>query len=62
MTNELLFGLGFVAVIEGLVLALAPSHLEQVLEMLRRMGTEAMRYIGLASVAVGVLLIWLGLR
>ncbi len=62
MTNELLFGLGFVAVIEGLVLALAPSRLEELLELLRRMGTEKMRFLGLGSVALGVVLIWSGLR
>ena len=62
MTNELLFGLGFVAVIEGLVLALAPSSLEELLELLRRMGTEKMRFLGLGSVALGVVLIWSGLR
>ena len=59
MTNELLFGFGFVVVIEGLALALAPSHFEQVLEMLRRIGPDRMRVFGLASVAVGVLMLWL---
>lgn len=59
MTNELLFGFGFVAVIEGLALALAPSHFERVLEMLRQLGPERMRLFGLASIAVGVFLLWL---
>lgn len=57
--SDLLLGLGFVAVIEGLVLALAPSRLEQVLELLREIGADKMRTIGLVTIAVGVALIWL---
>jgi len=56
---DLLFGLGFVAIVEGLVLALAPSRLEQVLETLRQIGPEKTRTFGLAIISGGVLLIWL---
>lgn len=59
MINDLLLGLGFVAVIEGLVLALAPSRLEDILEALRAIGPDRMRFLGLFAIAVGVLLIWL---
>jgi len=57
--HDLLLGLGFVAVIEGLVLALAPTRLEQVLEMLREIGTERLRMLGLIVLAGGIALIWL---
>jgi len=57
--SDLLLGLGFVAIIEGLVLALAPSRLEQVLELLREIGADKMRVIGLITITVGVALIWL---
>ena len=53
------FGLGFVAIVEGLVLALAPSHLRAVLEMLERLDREARRAIGLTAVTIGVALIWI---
>ena len=55
----LLLGLGLVLVIEGLVFALAPSRLEDVLEMLRRMPIEARRVIGLGAVTLGLLLLWI---
>lgn len=55
----LLLGVGLVLVIEGLVFALAPSRLEDLLDALRQMPIETRRMIGLGSMAAGVLLIWL---
>jgi len=60
--KDLLTGLGLVAVIEGLVLALAPLRFEDALEMFRRMDVQTRRRLGLFAVAVGVLLIWFGRR
>lgn len=59
MITDILFGLGFVAIVEGLVLALAPSRLEQVLEILRQIGHERTRTLGLAIATGGVVLVWL---
>lgn len=53
-----LFALGVVLAFEGLVFALAPGRLEEVLELLRRLPVEARRSIGLAALAAGVVLIW----
>ena len=53
-----ILGIGLVLVVEGLVFALAPSRLEDVLEALRNMPPETRRMIGLGALAVGVLLIW----
>ena len=58
MIDDLLLGLGLVAIVEGLVLALAPSRLKEVLEMLGRMTPETRRGLGLGAVAVGVGLVW----
>jgi len=55
----LLLGIGLVLVIEGLVFALAPSRLEDLLEALRQMPVETRRMVGLGAVAAGVALIWL---
>lgn len=55
----LLLGLGLVLVIEGLVFALAPNRLEDLLDALRQMPTDMRRMLGLGAVAAGVLLIWL---
>ncbi|MFV2035641.1 MAG: DUF2065 domain-containing protein [Halocynthiibacter sp.] len=59
MIAALFLGLGLVFAIEGLVFALAPSRLEDVLEALRAISLERRRYIGLAAVAAGVMLIWI---
>ncbi len=57
MIYELLLGLGIMAVIEGLVLALAPLRYEDLLEMLRKLSLTQRRNIGLGIVALGVLLV-----
>jgi uncharacterized protein len=49
LIGTLFLGLGLVLIIEGLVFALAPSRLEDVLEMLRRLPIEARRLIGLGA-------------
>jgi uncharacterized protein len=57
--TDLLLAFGLVAVLEGLVLALAPLRLEDLLELLRRMSLHNRRVLGLAVVGLGVFLIWL---
>ncbi len=58
MIDDIIFGLGFVAVIEGLVLALAPNRLKQALLMLVTLRSEKLSAIALVIVAIGVALIW----
>lgn len=53
-----LTGLALVLVIEGLALALAPSRIEEALDLLRAMRPEQRRLLGLAGVAAGVALFW----
>ncbi len=57
MIEALLLGAGLVAIVEGLVLALAPSRIREVLEMLERLDAEQRRLIGLVAVAIGVVLV-----
>jgi uncharacterized protein len=52
-----LLALGLVAFAEGLVLALAPSRVEQVLEILARLRPDQRRVIGLVSAGCGVALV-----
>jgi hypothetical protein len=59
MIDDLLLGLGLVAILEGLVLALAPSRLREVLETIERLSVENRRLIGLLAVTAGVALVWL---
>lgn len=55
----MVMALGLVLVIEGLVLALAPSRVEDVLEFLQRLSLDTRRHIGLGFLAAGVVVIWL---
>ena len=57
-----LLALGSVLIFEGLVYALAPSLLEQMLEMLRRIPEAALRQLGALVVVVGLLLVWLAFQ
>ena len=59
MIRDVALALGLVAVIEGLVLALAPSRLREALELMRTMPADQLRLLGLVSVTVGVGLVWL---
>lgn len=59
MIETLILALGLVLIVEGLVLALAPSRLEDFLAMLAEIPVETRRLIGLAAFAAGVGLFWL---
>ncbi|KPP92168.1 MAG: hypothetical protein HLUCCA08_07540 [Rhodobacteraceae bacterium HLUCCA08] len=58
MMANLALALGLVLVIEGLVWALAPGLVEDLLQALRRLSLDARRALGLAALAFGVALIW----
>ncbi len=57
--QELLTALGLVFVIEGLVLALFPTYVDRVAEMLSEVPPETRRLIGLIAIAGGVAFVWL---
>jgi len=50
--------IGLVLVVEGLVYALAPSLVEQLLAALRAVPEDRRRLIGLGSIAFGLVLLW----
>jgi len=54
-----LLALGLVLIVEGLVYALAPSLIEDLLAALSALSLEQRRALGLAALAVGVLLVWM---
>ncbi len=58
MMHDLLLGFGLVAVIEGLVLALAPLRFEDLLRAMGELSPDQRRILGVAVVAVGVALVW----
>lgn len=55
----IILAIGLVLCVEGLVFALAPSRLEEVLEALKNMTLETRRLIGLGALSAGVILVWL---
>lgn len=58
MIETLLLALGLVLIVEGLVYALAPSLLEQILAALAQLPIDQRRLLGLASLAVGLVMVW----
>lgn len=55
----LLVALAGALVVEGLVLALAPSRVEDALRLLATLPVSSRRTIGLAGLAGGVVLMWI---
>ena len=55
--SDLFTGLGLAAVIEGLVLALAPRRLEDALAMIAQIPPETRRLVGLGVIALGVVIV-----
>ena len=53
-----LLAIGLVLIVEGMVYALAPAVVEELLEILRSLPVETRRLIGLGAMAFGVLLVW----
>ena len=53
----LVLGLGMVLVIEGLVFALAPSRLEDLLRLMNQIPVETRRLIGLGAMTLGAVLV-----
>jgi hypothetical protein len=53
-----LLALGLVLVVEGLIWALAPRLVEDLLAALRTLTPEERRLAGLAALALGLALVW----
>lgn len=57
MIGTIVLAIGLVLIVEGLVLALAPSRIEDALRLLASMPAETRRLIGFGALALGVLLL-----
>ncbi|NYS25552.1 DUF2065 domain-containing protein [Rhodobacteraceae bacterium 2376] len=57
--QTIVLALGLVLIIEGLVFALAPSRIDELLRMLAQMPVETRRLIGLTALALGAALVTL---
>ena len=54
----MLYGIGLVLLIEGLVYALAPSLIDRVFLMLKEMSLPQRRLSGLSCALVGAMVLW----
>lgn len=59
MLSHIALGIGLVLVIEGLVIALAPLRMEDMLKALADIPPETRRMMGLVAIALGTGLVWL---
>ena len=59
MIGQIIIAIGIVLAVEGLVLALAPKRIEEVLALIMRLPVEQRRIMGLVSLALGVAIIWI---
>ncbi|WP_224825532.1 DUF2065 domain-containing protein [Cognatishimia sp. MH4019] len=59
MLETIILAIGLVLIVEGLVYALAPSLIEQMLAALRDIPPEARRLMGLLAMVTGLALVWL---
>lgn len=57
MISTILFALGLVLILEGLVYALAPSLIEELLKALQNLPIPKRRQMGILVIALGVVLI-----
>lgn len=58
MIRHLLLGVGLVAIVEGLVLALAPNRIKDALAAIAGLAPEQRRVLGLLAITVGIALVW----
>lgn len=57
-----LLAIGLVLIVEGLVYALAPSLIEDLLAALRAMTLEQRRLVGMVALSIGVIAVWGAMR
>jgi len=59
MWETLLAAFGLMLFFEGLVFALAPFRLQDLVEAIRDIPLERRRLIGLVAMVIGVIIVWL---
>lgn len=58
MIEKIIFAIGFLAVAEGLALALAPSRMGDMLRVMASLPPKTVRQLALALIAAGLIVIW----
>lgn len=55
---DFVMGIGFAFVIEGVIWGLFPHQIVKVIQQIAETDEQMLRYIGVASVGLGVAIIW----
>jgi len=50
---------GLVLIVEGLAYVLAPSLVERLLQMMRQLGLQERRQVGVLAMVLGLILVWI---
>jgi uncharacterized protein len=59
MSESIWLAIGFVLVIEGLIYATVPSHMQKMMRLLQDESPDRLRVMGVIVLAVGVLMVWI---
>ena len=59
LAADMLMGIAFFLIVEGLVYALAPRLVKLIAEQIPAMSEERLRLFGVVTLAIGVGLVWL---
>ncbi len=57
--SQFVIAIGLMLVLEGLVYALAPGFMKQVMAAMQSQSADQLRVAGLIAVGVGVLIVWM---
>lgn len=57
--SDLIVAIGLVLALEGTLYALAPGGMKAIIQSALQMSDNALRLTGVASLALGVLIVWL---
>lgn len=58
MIDKIIFAIGFLAIAEGLALALAPSRIGDILRVLSALPRQTLQKLALSMIAAGAVLLW----
>lgn len=59
LLSHLITAFALIFVIEGLLYAIFPSHVQKAMEFASMMPQDTFRYLGGAMVAFGILMVWI---
>lgn len=57
--TDLIVALGLVLVIEGIVYALAPTHMKEIFRRMEEIPDQTLRVGGLFAITIGFVIVWL---